>query len=82
MEGAGECESDDEYDDDYYYEYDCRRVHMGKRISWQPDSGRDRAPSGSKLLQVRGLVLCLGRQRQSLPATGKMERWKEGGGWR
>lgn len=82
MEGAGECESDDEYDDDYYYEYDCRRVHMGKRISWQPDSGRDRAPSGLKLLQLRGLVLCLGRQRQSLPATGKMETWKEGGGWR
>lgn len=43
----------------------------------QTDSGRDRAPSGSKLLRVRGLVLCLGRQRQSLPATGKTERWKK-----
>lgn len=43
----------------------------------QTDSGRDRAPSGSKLLRVRGLVLCLGRQRQSLPATGK-ERQKDG----
>lgn len=77
-QGRGECESGDEYDDDdYYYEYDCRRVHMGQRISWQADSGRDRAPSGSKLLRVRGLVLCLGRRRQSLSATGKTERWKE-----